>query len=150
MDSRKTRIEVERNEFNEWKSSISCYGDPKKGDEEWIVTMDGPKDSPYMGGKFKISIKFPSGYPKKVPIVKFQTPIYHLNINSEGTICLSSLTYKYNENISIIDILTQIFMMLTSPNIDSPLVGFDIIKEYNEDYSGYLAKAREMTREHAK
>lgn len=144
--SRESRIEEERLDFNDWKSSISCYGDPQKGDKVWNIVMDGPKDSPYMGGKFKIRITFPDGYPTERPLFEFLTPICHININ--GThICLNSLNH-YNSNFSITHILTQIFMMLTSPNEDSPYGTY--IKLYRDDYSGYLAKAREMTREYAK
>ena len=42
--SRESRIEQERQEFNEWKNSISCYGDPQKGNSVWNVTMNGPGD----------------------------------------------------------------------------------------------------------
>lgn len=144
--TRETRIEQEREEFNDWKSSISCYGDPQKGDSVWNVIMDGPLDSPYMGGKFKIRITFPSGYPTQKPNFEFLTPICHININ--GThICLTSLN-NYDPNSSITQILTQIFMMLTSPNEDSPYSTY--INLYKNDYTGYLAKAREMTREYAK
>lgn len=144
--TRETRIEQEREEFNDWKSSISCYGDPQKGDSVWNVIMDGPLDSPYMGGKFKIRITFPPGYPTQKPNFEFLTPICHININ--GThICLTSLN-NYDPNSSITQILTQIFMMLTSPNEDSPYSTY--INLYKDDYTGYLAKAREMTREYAK
>lgn len=41
--SRETRIEQERQEFNEWKSSISCEGDPQYGKPEWNLIMNGPR-----------------------------------------------------------------------------------------------------------
>lgn len=146
---RLTRIEKEREEFNEWKSSISCYGNPQKGDTVWNVTMDGPKDSPYMGGKFQIQITFPDGYPKDMPKFEFMTPICHINI-SGGYMCLTSLkSYNYQENQTIVFFLSQIFMMLTSPNETSPL-NSEYFKLYEDDYTAYLAKAREMTRLHAK
>ena len=145
--NKETRIEEERQEFNEWKSSISCYGDPQKGDTIWNIIMDGPKDSPYMGGKFKIRIAFPDNYPIKPPKFEFLTPICHINIHNTE-ICLSSIKSKYKSNYSITQILTQIFMMLTSPNEDNPYSEY--IKLYKDDYTGYLAKAREMTREYAK
>ena len=47
------RLEQEREEFLEWKSSISCEGNPTKDSKIWNITMHGPKDSPYNGGKFK-------------------------------------------------------------------------------------------------
>ena len=144
--TREERIEQERIEFNEWKSSISCSGEPQKGDSIWNIIMNGPIDSPYMGGIFKIRITFPIGYPNEKPLFEFLTPICHININ--GThICLTSLN-SYNSSYTITQILTQIFMMLTSPNEESPYGTY--IKLYKEDYSGYLAKAREMTREYAK
>ena len=145
MDRTK-RIKKEREEFIEWKKSICCEGDPQENEDTWIVTMDGPKDSPYMGGKFKIKINFPSGYPTSKPLVNFITPICHININPDF-ICLTALT-QYNPNYSILYILSQIFMMLTSPNEKSPL-NKEYFKLYKDDYSGYLAKARQMTREHA-
>ena len=145
--SREDRIEHERTEFNEWKSSISCYGNPQKGDSVWNVTMDGPKDSPYMGGKFQIRITFPNGYPSEKPKFEFMTPICHINI-SGTSMCLSSIN-NYQADFSIISILSQIFMMLTSPNENSPL-NSEYFKLYDQDYSGYLAKARQMTSQYAK
>lgn len=145
--SRFMRIEKERNEFITWKNTFSCEGNPnpKIGDNVWNVIMDGPSDSPYMGGKFKISIEFPGGYPYEKPIFKFLTPICHININKEH-ICLSSLN-NYDSNTSISDILCQIFMMLTSPNEDSPYSTY--IDLYNNHHEQYLSKAREMTRQYA-
>lgn len=143
---REKRIENERKEFIEWKRSVSCDGCPMEGEDTWVVTMDGPRDSPYMGGKFKIKIYFPKEYPGEKPDVNFITPICHINIGSY--ICITALT-KYKPSYSILYILSQIFMMLTSPNERSPL-NSDYFKLYKDDYSGYLAKARQMTREHAK
>ncbi len=144
--TRESRIEEERKEFNDWKNSISCYGEPQEGDSIWNIVMDGPADSPYMGGKFKIRITFPIGYPTEKPFFEFLTPICHININ--GThICLTSLN-EYNSSYTITQILTQIFMMLTSPNENSAYSTYRSL--YQNDYSGYLAKAREMTREYAK
>ena len=144
--SRRQRIEEERSEFNDWKSSISCYGNPCYGDDIWNVTMDGPKDSPYMGGKFKIRITFPNNYPSGCPIFEFLTPICHINI--DGThICLEPLN-NYNSSYGIVQILTQIFMMMTSPNENSAYSTYKDL--YINHYSEYLAKAREMTKEYAK
>ena len=124
--SRNSRIEEERADFIDWKSSISCSGDPCYGDEVWNVIMDGPKDSPY--------------------IFEFLTPICHINI--DGThICLESLN-NYQESYSIVQILTQIFMMLTSPNENSAYGKYKDL--YINSYTEYLAKAREMTSEYAK
>ena len=140
------RLEKERKDFLKWKKSISCEGDPKEGDAIWNIIMDGPLDSPYMGGKFKIRIKFDKDYPTSKPEFEFLTPICHINIENKH-ICLSSLN-EYDKNSSIIKYLSEIFMMLTSPNDNSAYSRYKDL--YINDYSGYLKKAREMTREYAK
>lgn len=125
---------------------ISCSGNPNKGDRTWNVIMDAPSDSPYMEGKFKIQIYFPDDYPAEKRQFTFKAPICHININGEH-ICITTLN-EYNSSYSIIDILNSIFMMLTSPNEYS---AYSTYKElYINDYTNYLAKARQMTREYAK
>ena len=140
------RIEQEIAEFNEWKSSINCEGNPRKEDSVWYVTIGGPIDSPYVNGKFKIRITLPPGYPNSPPKFEFLTNICHMNIKNTE-ICLDSLSY-YNSDYSITQILTQIFMMFTSPNEESPL-NMDYFNLYKQDEDAYFEKAREMTRQYA-
>lgn len=143
------RLEKERKEFLDWKNSISCEGNPLEKETTWQITMDGPIDSPYNGGKFKIEIIFPDDYPAKAPKFKFLTNICHINIDSDTKyICLDSLHEKYKQETSIVELLAQIFMLLTSPNEESPFTKYKT--KYFDDYEGYLALAREMTREYAK
>ena len=146
--NRTDRIAFERGEFNDWKSSISCTGDTSS-DKMWFITMDGPKDSPYFGGKFKISIEFKEEYPTEPPEFKFLTDICHINING-STICMDTLKKdeKYKSSYTIVYLLSQIFILLSIPNEDNAYPTYRDL--YRNDYSGYLAKAREMTREHAK
>lgn len=142
----KERIEEERKEFNECKNCIMCEGNPKPGDTQWNIIMKGPKDSPYMGGKFRIRITFPNGYPDNPPKFEFLTKICHINING-NTICLKSLANEYNPDSTIAGLLSQIFMLLNNPNQND---AFGTYKQlYIDDYAAYLAKAREMTREYA-
>lgn len=145
QDIRKNRIDAELKEFHELKNTINCEG--YYSDDTLYVTMDGPVDSPYVGGKFKITVFFPKNFPKEKPVFKFVTPICHINI-STVRICLDSIN-DYDGSYSILQILTQIFMMLTSPNEDSILNSTygDI---YKRDLDEYFAKAREMTRQYAK
>jgi ubiquitin-protein ligase len=49
----------------------------------WYVTLIGPADSLYEGGKFKVSVKFPDNYPFKMPVFKFETRIWHPNVIRE-------------------------------------------------------------------
>ena len=140
------KLEQERNNFLKYKNTICCDGNPEKGDYVWNIIMDGPLDSPYMGGKFKIRITFEYDYPKTKPKFEFMTPICHINIDGRH-ICLDSLD-NFNEKSTILTSLSQIFMMLTSPNETS---AYSKYKEmYIKNYGDYLKKAREMTRDYAK
>jgi len=75
--------------------------DPAPGVSAWAVDDDnmmeleamilGPSESPYDGGSFMLKIQIPPQYPFEPPHVRFKTPIYHPNIDSEGRICLDTL-----------------------------------------------------------
>ena len=71
------------------------------------------------------------------------TPICHININNTH-ICLESLN-NYQQSYSIVQILTQIFMMLTSPNENNAYSKYKDL--YINSYTEYLAKARQMAEE---
>ena len=58
---------------------------------EWEAFIEGPKDSPYENGIFRLTLTFPVNYPIRPPQVKFVTKIYHCNISSQGDICLDVL-----------------------------------------------------------
>lgn len=55
------------------------------------VVIDGPGESPYEGGKFKVELFLPDEYPMAPPKVRFMTKLYHPNIDKLGRICLDIL-----------------------------------------------------------
>ncbi len=58
----------------------------------WRVLVKGPEESPYENRLFWIELEFPIDYPWKPMKNKFQTSIYHCNINTHGKDCLD-ITY---------------------------------------------------------
>jgi len=86
----------------------------------WEVLLIGPEDSLYEGYKFKIDVKLPVDYPFTAPKVKFITPIEHVNINSEGDICLDILKDKWAASQNIITIMVSIRVLLSDPNYSDP------------------------------
>lgn len=96
--------------------------------------ITGPEDSPYTAGIFKVSLQVPPRYPFEPPRVRFITPIYHPNIDSDGRICLDTLkvqpqgTWSPSVNISTLlltirqDNLTPIAPPPKPPLIPAPNV----------------------------
>lgn len=55
------------------------------------------------------------------PAVKFETPIYHPNIDMSGNICVDVLKERWTASYSIATLLLSIRLLLDCPNNDSPL-----------------------------
>ena len=116
----------------------------------WTATIIGPSDSPYSGGIFNLSIRFPSEYPFKPPKIKFTTKIIHPNINSNGNICLDVLNagQAWSPALTIVKILLSISSLLTDPNPDDPL-DIDVANMYRSDSDKFKQIARNSTLTHA-
>ncbi|XP_010539353.1 PREDICTED: ubiquitin-conjugating enzyme E2-17 kDa-like [Tarenaya hassleriana] len=127
----------------------SCSAGPV-GDDVfyWQGTIMGPTDSPYAGGVFTVSIRFPPDYPFRAPKVLFHTKVYHPNINSSGNICLDILNNHWSPALSISKVLLSICSLLTDPNPDDPLVP-EIAHIYKIDRAKYEATARSWTQKYA-
>jgi len=115
---------------------------------QWKATIKGPQDTPYAGGLFTLSINFPNDYPFSPPKVKFETKIYHCNVNEQGYICLDILKDQWSPALTIHKVLLSISSLLSDPNPDDPLVG-DIAALYKSNRKAFEAKAREWTLKYA-
>jgi len=108
-------------------NSVSAF---PEGDNlfSWIGTITGSPGTVYEGLSFKLSLKFPSSqgacYPYSPPVVKFETPCFHPNVDQHGNICLDILKDKWSAVHNIRTVLLSIQSMLSDPNNDSPLNGY--------------------------
>ena len=110
----------------------------------WEGVIFGPSDSPYAGGVFKLSIRFPTEYPFKQPHIQFNTKIYHPNINSAGGICLDILKSQWSPALTISKVLLSILSLLTDPNPNDPLVP-EIANQYKANRELYNEVATQWT-----
>lgn len=100
---------------------------------KWDLIILGPKDSPYEGAIFDVSLIFPDNYPLYPPKLKFNTPIFHPNVYNNGEVCISILhppgddKYGYEKAEerwrpvhTVNSILLSVISLLHSPNDESP------------------------------
>ncbi|KAK7204169.1 ubiquitin-conjugating enzyme/RWD-like protein [Myxozyma melibiosi] len=112
------------------------------------VTVDGPSQSPYEGGVFKLELFLPEEYPMVAPKVRFLTKIYHPNIDKLGRICLDVLKTNWSPALQIRTILLSVQALLGAPNPDDPLAN-DVAQRWKEDERAAIATAKEWTQTYA-
>ena len=110
----------------------------------WVATISGPTASPYEGGVFQLTIRFPANYPYKPPKIKFDTKIYHPNISSGGDICLDILKEQWSPALTISKVLLSVCSLLNDPNPDDPLMP-EIADLYKNNKEKYIEEARHWT-----
>ncbi|KAJ3697542.1 hypothetical protein LUZ61_001247 [Rhynchospora tenuis] len=101
-------------------SGISAF--PEEDDIfHWRGTINGSKGTVYDGMIYKLSLSFNIDYPFKPPVVKFESPCFHPNVDLRGNICLDILKDKWSSAYDVRTILLSIQSLLGDPNNDSPL-----------------------------
>ena len=114
----------------------------------WKLSLLGPKDTPYGGGMFFLTVDFPDQYPTRGPEVKFTNPIYHLNVQSgTGHICISTLN-QWKSRTPMVDVISAIFALFYDQNPDSPYSG-SMAKLYRTNRPEFDRNAREWTKKYA-
>jgi len=114
-----------RREINEFQRSDDCQGIRLEIDGNDLMILkgeiDGPPDTPYTGGKYKLAIEIPSTYPFTPPKVRFTTPLWHPNVSSvTGAICLDILASKWAAAMTLRTVLLSIQALLESSEPDDP------------------------------
>lgn len=83
----------------------------------WRIVLCGPNGSVYEGGTFLLYAVFPEKYPNAPPEIRFQTPIYHCNVTTDGLICHPQLlSYGYSATLTVRDLLSKVKYLLQVPN----------------------------------
>ncbi|XP_077283779.1 ubiquitin-conjugating enzyme E2 T-like [Arctopsyche grandis] len=132
---------------------ISCDIVSCKDIERAEAKILGPRGTPYENGTFTLQIDVPKEYPFLPPGVKFITPVYHPNIDSDGRICLGLLKMEpsgqWRPIITIEFVLITIQTLLANPNTEDPLM-VDIAVQYKQDREAFDNAAKAHTEKYAR
>ena len=154
----KTPEDIIRDEWDMLKKSgllsqIGCSAGPirTKGIYnmfKWKALMRAPKNSPYDGYLYQFEIEFPNDYPNSAPKVYCKTDMYHMNISTEGRVCVSSVKDEWGKAKNISTVLLSIFIIFSKPNPGSPYRR-DIAKLYSENIQEYERRVKEHCAKYA-
>ncbi|XP_077985360.1 uncharacterized protein LOC144440003 [Glandiceps talaboti] len=109
----------------------------------WEAEINGPEQSYYAGGKFKIRISLPEEYPMEPPVVQFLTSIYHVNVSqATGQVCLSFLSRDaWVATGTIEQLLHAIYSLLIKPEIENSF-DHDVLNKYQHFRRDYETLAK--------
>ncbi|EKX37639.1 hypothetical protein GUITHDRAFT_158581 [Guillardia theta CCMP2712] len=115
---------------------------------EFNVKFNGPKDTPYEGGTWKVHVELPVNYPYKSPSIGFVNRMYHPNVDEmSGSVCLDVINQSWSP------IFDQCFrsilpQLLTYPNPTDPLNG-EAAALMIRDPEKYASKIKEYVQMYA-
>ncbi|GKU95240.1 hypothetical protein SLEP1_g8623 [Rubroshorea leprosula] len=121
------------------------------GMQEFYVEFNGPKDSPYQGGLWKIRVELPDAYPYKSPSIGFVNKIYHPNVDEmSGSVCLDVINQTWSPMFDLVNVF-EVFLpqLLLYPNPSDPLNG-EAAALMMRDRAAYEQRVKEYCEKHAK
>lgn len=112
--------------------------------------IEGPVDTPYENGVFRVQIKISSNFPNVAPKCFFLTRIFHPNISEQGEICVNTLNKDWNPKKWSLKNLFQIIKCLLIIPFPQSALNEEAGKLFMEDYNQYFKIAQMYTNIHAK
>eukprot|EP00798_Chlamydomonas_sp_ICE-L_P024285 gene24285-9884_t len=115
---------------------------PDKDVFTWNLLLRGPAVLPYAKGLFSVTIFFPWDYPQGAPFLKFNTPIFHPNVDQYGNVCWSCSDFNGSAYQAEV-VIAALLILLVEPNPDDPYS--DASRLYIHDRTKFNQRAKRAT-----
>ena len=112
------------------------------------VLMQGPSQTCYEGGTFKLELFLPEDYPMAPLRVRFLTKIYHPNIDKMGRISLDILRAHWSPGLQMRTVLLAIQQVLGYPVVQDAC-NDSVAYVWKHDEARAIRTAKEWTRKYA-
>lgn len=118
---------------------------------EFTVVFNGPSDSPYEGGHWRVRVELPEAYPYKSPSIGFSNRIFHPNVDEKaGSVCLDVINQTWSPMFDLVNVF-EVFLpqLLLYPNPTDPL-NSDAASMLMRDPAAYNAKVKDYVQRFAR
>ncbi|KAK8834967.1 hypothetical protein M9Y10_001600 [Tritrichomonas musculus] len=121
----------------------------KSNIDKWRVFIKGDGDYIYKNKWWELSVSFPDLYPSQPPSFRFVTVPYHINVSSDGQICLDILNENYKAWMKVVNLIQEIKRIFIFEDLYSSF-RLDACLEYYFDNQEYRRLAMESSDKYAK
>ncbi|CAF3466449.1 unnamed protein product [Rotaria socialis] len=145
------KFQLEQSPFKDDDDDDESESSASANQREVVVTgRIFPDSDIYNQGSFMIEMKILNSFPFDPPEVRFLTPIYHPLVGQDGKFCNELLQKhaKWNNKISLPDVVKAVVKHIDDPNIDYAL-SVELGREYKENRPEFNRKALEYVKKHA-
>mmetsp|Transcript_9696 Transcript_9696/g.17389 ORF Transcript_9696/g.17389 Transcript_9696/m.17389 type:complete len:222 (+) Transcript_9696:144-809(+) len=117
---------------------------------DFYVKFDGPPETPYENGSWKIHVTLPADYPFKSPSIGFKNRMFHPNVDDiSGSVCLDVINQTWSPMFNLVNIFEQFLpQLLRYPNPTDPLNG-EAAALLMRDPDAYNLRIRDHVRQYA-
>lgn len=77
----------------------------------WKVYLEGPQDTPYVGGVYELTFKFPPTYPYDPPTLQFESEFWHPNVSCFFFFRFFSFRFCTTRNLLFFSLFVCLFFL---------------------------------------
>ena len=122
--------------------SFECSGKPPQK-YELLFTGTGFYQDPSTGkikvrNQHRVTVDLVASYPRMMPGLAWQTPIFHPNISTNGVVCMGGYGSNWVPSLTLDEMITMLWDMIRYKNFDSD-------SPYNREAAAWIQRQTDFT-----